>query len=120
MKQSNIQKILLATDFSDNAVLAHDYARYLALTLGASLHVLYVSESAQASSRGELPAREAHVQTLLRTLQERIWIARKYGRTRDKSWILSGAYRPVSSEGSEFLREDLDGHHCNSPYSGTD
>jgi nucleotide-binding universal stress UspA family protein len=84
MKQSNIQKILLATDFSDNAVLAHDYARYLALTLGASLHVLYVSESAQASSRGELPAREAHVQTLLRTLQERM---REHGVIVTAQWV---------------------------------
>ena len=54
MKQSNVERILLATDFSDSAVLTHDYAEYLALSLSASLDILYVSESARASSGAEL------------------------------------------------------------------
>jgi nucleotide-binding universal stress UspA family protein len=72
MKQSNVERILLATDFSDSAVLTHDYAKYLALSLSASLDILYVSESARASSGAELAAQQ-HVQTLLHTLHDRMW-----------------------------------------------
>ena len=69
MKQSNIQRILLATDFSDSAVLAHHYAQYLALTLHASLHIMTVDGGARPSASGEKRAQD-EVKTLLRTLQD--------------------------------------------------
>jgi nucleotide-binding universal stress UspA family protein len=75
---------LLATDFSDSAVLTHDYAKYLALSLGASLHVLYVSESAPASFQGEIAAQDKHVPSLLHALQDGM---REHGVRATAQWL---------------------------------
>jgi nucleotide-binding universal stress UspA family protein len=40
-----LERILVATDFSDASAAALDYGRSLARTFGASLHVLHVSEN---------------------------------------------------------------------------
>lgn len=67
MTPSVVSKILLATDFSDSAQLAHVYAEYLATALKGSVIVLHVSEHppTRTSSKGE-----GESEAKLRTLQE--------------------------------------------------
>jgi nucleotide-binding universal stress UspA family protein len=69
VNQSIISKILLATDFSDSAILAQVYAEYLAAALKASVAVLHVSESRHG---GTAPSEEAEIQTKLREVRESI------------------------------------------------
>jgi nucleotide-binding universal stress UspA family protein len=83
MKQSNVARILLATDFSASAVLAHHYAKYLALTLKASLHILTVDEDARPSVSGEKRAAD-EVKTLLRTLQDGM---KEHGLSVSARWV---------------------------------
>jgi nucleotide-binding universal stress UspA family protein len=67
VNDSVVSKILLATDFSDSAVLAHVYAEYLAVALKASIVVLHVCEHPPA----EAPFKEeGDIQAKLRMLQD--------------------------------------------------
>jgi len=93
---SIISKILLATDFSDSAVLAQLYTEYLAVALKASVVVLHASEHlppAEAAFQ-----KEGDIQTKLRTLQDSlgqravpVTIWRSYGSAGDQ--ILSAAHQ---------------------------
>ena len=70
MNESIVSHILLATDFSDSAVLAHGYTEYLADALKASVVLLHVSEHpplAEAALKDE-----GQIQTKLRTLRDSI------------------------------------------------
>jgi nucleotide-binding universal stress UspA family protein len=62
-------KILLATDFSESAKLAHAYTEYLAVALNASVNVLHVSER---RSSVETRLEEQEIQARLHSLQEKI------------------------------------------------
>jgi len=85
---SIVSKILLATDFSDSAVLAQVYTEYLAVAMKASVVVLHVSEHpppAEAAFQ-----KERDIQTKLRTLQDSlgqraipVTIRRSYGSAGD-------------------------------------
>jgi nucleotide-binding universal stress UspA family protein len=63
MNRSTISRILLATDFSDSALLAHDYATHFASAFGASIDILHVTENAN-----EIKA-VANVQSQLRIVE---------------------------------------------------
>jgi nucleotide-binding universal stress UspA family protein len=64
VSNSIVSKIVLATDFSDSATLAHVYTEYLAAALKASVVLLHVSE--------QPPRDETAIQAKLRTLQHSI------------------------------------------------
>lgn len=49
-----IKKIVVATDFSENAYAAYDYARHLATSSGASLHIVHVFTPPIPDSQQEL------------------------------------------------------------------
>ena len=66
MNDSVVSKILLATDFSDSAILAQAYSEYLAAALKASVDVLHVSEHPHAGTQIK---DEEDIQAKLRTLQ---------------------------------------------------
>lgn len=70
MNRSSISRLLLATDFSNSAMLAHVYAEYLALTFGASLDILHVNERPRDRNAGEILKEEGRIQTQLWTLQD--------------------------------------------------
>lgn len=65
MNDSVVSKILLATDFSDSAVLAQVYAEYLAIAFKASVVILHVSEP----PRTGVPE-ESDIQEQLQRLQD--------------------------------------------------
>lgn len=69
MHDPMISKILLATDFSESAKLAHVYTEYLAVALKASVIVLHVSERPSSMETG---LKEHEIQTRLHVLQEKI------------------------------------------------
>ena len=94
VSKSIVSKILLATDFSDSAVLAQVYTEYLAVAFRAAVVVLHVSEH-PSSTAGALK-KEADIQAKLRTLQDSIGaravsvsIRRSWGNPGDQ--ILSAA-----------------------------
>ncbi len=96
MNTSIISKILLATDFSDSAVLAQLYTEYLAVALKASVVVLHASEHpppAEAAFQ-----KEGDIQTKLLTLQDSlgqravpVTIWRSYGSAGEQ--ILAAAHQ---------------------------
>jgi nucleotide-binding universal stress UspA family protein len=65
---SIVSKILLATDFSDSALLAQVYTEYLAVALKASAVVLHVSEHPSAVGTGSQVEKDLGAE--LRALQE--------------------------------------------------
>jgi nucleotide-binding universal stress UspA family protein len=87
MEPSNVARILLATDFSASAVLAHDYAEYLALSLQAALHIVTVDEGARPSASGEKQVQD-EVKILLRTLQDGM---KERGVRVSAQWVAGGA-----------------------------
>lgn len=69
MNRSTVSRILLATDFSDSALLAHDYAAHLASAFGASIDILHVTERRRETETDELLKYEANVQSQLRIVE---------------------------------------------------
>jgi nucleotide-binding universal stress UspA family protein len=69
MNRSTVSRILLATDFSDSALLAHDYAAHLASAFGASIDILHVTDRRPEMKADELLKHEAQVQSQLRIVE---------------------------------------------------
>ena len=70
MNRSSVSRMLLATDFSDSALLAHDYAAHLASAFGASVDILHVTDRRPEMKAAELLKHEAQVQSQLRTVEK--------------------------------------------------
>lgn len=68
LNSAMVSTILLATDFSDSAALAHLYTEYLAVTLKASVILLHVREHSSSVKTG---LNEREIETRLQTLQEK-------------------------------------------------
>ena len=75
MTKPLMTRILLATDFSDGAACAQDYAIYLASHWGATLEVLHVIETPHRSS--------AEAESLAAVVQARAEAARQLEQVRD-------------------------------------
>lgn len=70
MNPSTISRVLLATDFSDSAVLAHDYAAHLAAAFGASIDILHVTDRRPEMSVDQVVKRESEVHSQLRAVEK--------------------------------------------------
>lgn len=70
MNHSSVSRMLLATDFSESALLAHDYAAHLASAFGASINLIHVTDRRPQMKVDELLKQEAHVQSQLRTVEK--------------------------------------------------
>ncbi len=70
MNRSSVSRMLLATDFSESALLAHDYAAHLASAFGASVDILHVTDRRPEMKAAELLKHEAQVQSQLRTVEK--------------------------------------------------
>lgn len=67
-----IKTILVATDFSENAYAAYDYARHLATSLGASLHIIHVFTPPVIDSQQELYTSTPLFEELVESANERL------------------------------------------------
>jgi nucleotide-binding universal stress UspA family protein len=108
MNDSVVSRILLATDFSDSAVLAQVYTEYLAIALKASVVVLHVSEP---PTTGAPLKEESDIQEKLRSVQDSmtaravsVSIRRSRGNAGDQ--ILSTA----RDTGTDLIVIGLQGH----------
>jgi nucleotide-binding universal stress UspA family protein len=70
MNRSTVSRMLLATDFSDSALLAHDYAAHLASEFGASVDILHVTDRRPEMKVAELLKHEAQVQSQLQSVEK--------------------------------------------------
>jgi nucleotide-binding universal stress UspA family protein len=70
MNRSNVSRMLLATDFSDSALLAHDYAAQLASAFGASVDILHVTDRRPEMRAAELLNEEGQVQSQLQSVEK--------------------------------------------------
>lgn len=67
-----IKKIVVATDFSENANAAYEYARHLATSLGAALHIIHVFTPPIPDSQQEIYANTPIFEELVDLANDRL------------------------------------------------